>query len=288
VSKKVLSFLIFVFVAPILWAQDQVIEPETASIPAPEKPSEQRAMVKLTDFQTILMISLREKFPRLPGIFYSAHSCRLPEYGPVVTITLQLPAIYFTKPLLQELDRQKTLAEQQMSMIQKQIERQAEMIRLRARESELNQRIQLETNGKNKRSKTALVAFQTELTEVQKNLKELEATPAIESTSMNSTATTVLSDLDLEKMLASSYQQLIEKITTTVTNVLAEKAPVLADLNNRERITVTAHIRESFVSSQERSIIFTLHNDDIEKFRAGALDLNSLKQKVEVRNESPE
>jgi hypothetical protein len=145
----------------------------------------------------------------------------------------------------------------------------------------------LEINGKNKRSKTALTAFQTELTEVQKNLKELEATPAIASQGAP-IAADVLSDLDLEKMLASSYQQLIEKITTIVTNVLAEKAPVLADLNNRERITVTAHIRESFVSSQERSIIFTLHNDDVEKFRTGTLDLNALKQKVEVRNESPE
>lgn len=286
-NKKILSLLIFVFVAPILWAQDQVIEPETTSIPASEKPPEPHTMVKLTDFQTILMMSLREKFPRLPGIFYSAHSCRLPDYGPVVTITLQLPAIYFTRPLLQELDRQKALAEQQMSMVQKQIERQAEMIRLRARESELNQRIEVEVSAK-KRSKTALNAFQTELTEVQKNLKELEATPAIESTAVSSTAATVLSDLDLEKMLATSYQQLIEKITTTVTNVLAEKAPVLADLNNRERITVAAHIRESFVSSQERSIIFTLHNDDVEKFRSGNLDINALKQKVEVRNEAPE
>jgi hypothetical protein len=287
VNKKILSLLIFVFVAPILWAQDQVIDPETASIPSSEKPPEQRSMVKLTDFQTILMIALREKFPRLPGIFYSAHSCRLPDYGPVVTITLQLPAIYFTRPLLQELDRQKALAEQQMSMVQKQIERQAEMIRLRARESELNQRIEVEVSAK-KRSKTALNAFQTELAEVQKNLKELEATPALESTAVSSTTATVLSDLDLEKMLATSYQQLIEKITTTVTNVLAEKAPVLADLNNRERITVTAHIRESFVSSQERSIIFTLHNDDVEKFRSGDLDINALKQKVEIRNESPE
>ncbi|MCI0614780.1 hypothetical protein L0244_17455 [bacterium] len=285
-NKKILPLLIFVFVAPVLWAQDQVIEPETASITSPEKPPE-RAMVKLTDFQTILMISLREKFPRLPGIFYSAHSCRLPEYGPVVTITLQLPAIYFTRPLLQELDRQKRLAEEQMTMVQKQIERQAEMLRLRGRESELTQRIQVEVTGK-KRNKAALAAFQTELTEVQKNLKELEASPTVGSSQGSATAADVLSDLDLEKMLATSYKQLVEKITTIVTNVLAEKAPVLADLNNRERITVTAHIRESFVSSQERSIIFTLHNDDVEKFRNGTLDLNALKQKVEVRNESPE
>lgn len=286
-NRKILPLLIFVFVGPVLWGQDQVIEPETVSIPAPEKTPDPRAMVKLTDFQTILMISLREKFPRLPGIFYSAHSCRLPEYGPVVTITLQLPAIYFTRPLLQELDRQKRLAEEQMTMVQKQIERQAEMIRLRARESELTQRIQVEVTGK-KRSKAAVAAFQTELTEVQKNLKELDASPAVGSTQFSSTAAEVLSDLDLEKMLATSYQQLIEKITTTVSNVLAEKAPVLADLNNRERITVTAHIRESFVSSQERSIIFTLHNDDVDKFRNGTLDLNALKQKIEVRNESPE
>ena len=224
-NKKILPLLIFVFVAPVLWAQDQVIEPETASIPAPENLPENRSMVKLTDFQTILMISLREKFPRLPGIFYSAHSCRLPEYGPVVTITLQLPAIYFTRPLLQELDRQKRLAEEQMNMVQKQIERQAEMIRLRARESELTQRIQVEVTGK-KRSKAALATFQTELTEVQKNLKELEASTAVGSSQVSTTTAEVLSDLDLEKMLASSYQQLIEKITTTVTNVLAEKAPV--------------------------------------------------------------
>jgi hypothetical protein len=284
VNRKILSLFILMFLPPLLWAQDQIIEPETVSIPAPEKQT-QRALVKLKDFQTILMISLREKFPRLPGIFYSAHSCRLPEYGPVVNLTLQLPAIYFTKPLLQELDRQKRLAEEQMSMVQKQIERQAEMIRLRARESELVQRIQLETSAK-KRSKAALTAFQTELTEVQSNLKELESSPSFGSP--NTTAPDVLSDLDLEKMLASSYQQLIEKITTTVTNVLAEKAPVLAELNNRERITVTAHIRESFVSSQERSIIFTLHNDDVEKFRNGTFDLATLKQKVEIRNESPE
>lgn len=283
--KKLLPLFILFFVTPLLRAQDQIIEPETVSIAVPEKAKE-RALVKLRDFQTILMISLREKFPRLPGIFYSAHSCRLPEYGPVVTLTLQLPAIYFTKPLLQELDRQKRLAEEQMSMVQKQIERQAEMIRLRGRESELTQRIQVEVSAK-KRSKTALNTFQAELTEVQKNLKELESAPIVGS-SISTSAADVLSDLDLEKMLASSYQQLIEKITTTVTNVLAEKAPVLADLNNQERITVTAHIRESFVSSQERSIIFTLHNDDVEKFRNGTYDLNALKQKVEIRNESSE
>jgi hypothetical protein len=73
-----------------------------------------------------------------------------------------------------------------------------------------------------------------------------------------------------------------------VRNVLAEKAAVLGDLKENERITVTAHIRESFVSNQERSIIFTLNNTDIESFRAGILDLNGLKEKVQVRNESPE
>ncbi len=282
-NKKILPLLMLIFVAPLLWAQDQIFEPD-APTPVPVRPTD-RPLVKLRDFQTILMISLREKFPRLPGIFYSAHSCRLPEYGPVVTLTLQLPAIYFTKPLLQELDRQKKIAEEQMNLVQKQIERQAEMIRLRARESELSQRIQVEVSAK-KRSKTALNTFQAELTEVQKNLKELETGQTVASPV--SVSSEMLSDLDLEKMLVTSYQQLIEKITSTVTNVLAEKAPVLADLNNSERITVTAHIRESFVSSQERSIIFTLHNDDVEKFRSGIFDLNTLKQKVEIRNEPHE
>jgi hypothetical protein len=240
--------------------------------------------VKLRDFQTILITSLRQEFPRLPGVFYSAHSCRLPEYGPVVSMTLQLPVIYFTRPLMQELGRRQKMAEEQAKLVRSQIERAATLIRLRSREAELVERISLEDSAK-KKNKINISSLQTELDEVRKNLADIDTDDAGPTTLQ---ASELFSEVDLEKMLASNYQQLIEKITSTVRNVLAQKAAVLADVKENERITVTAHIRESFVSNQERSIIFTLGNSDIEAFRAGTLDLNGLKQKVQVRNESPE
>ncbi len=287
-SKILAVLMLAAFAIPIrliaqeeLGPSEEVIAPETI---VPESATD-RSFVKLHDFQTILITSLRQQFPRLPGVFYSAHSCRLPEYGPVVSMTLQLPVIYFTKPLMQELGRRQQMAEAQAKIMKSQIERAATLLRLRSREAELVERIDLEDDAK-KKNKINLIPLQTELVEVRKNLADLDTgqVPA----SNTSPSAELLSEVDMEKMLASSYQQLLEKITSTVRNVLAEKASVLADLRQNERITITAHIRESFVSSQERSIIFTLRNSDVESFRAGAFDMNGLKQKIEVRNEPSE
>ncbi|HSE40399.1 MAG TPA: hypothetical protein VLH08_06490 [Acidobacteriota bacterium] len=283
--SKILAVLIFTaFVIPIAAIAQEELTPSTEENPAASTVPPDRSLVKLRDFQTILITSLRQEFPRLPGVFYSAHSCRLPEYGPVVSMTLQLPVIYFTRPLMQELGRRQKMAEEQAKVVRSQIERAATVIRLRSREAELVERINLEDSAK-KKNKINISSLQTELGEVRKNLADLDAEDAAP---LAPPASELFSEVDLEKMLATSYQQLIEKITSTVRNVLAEKAAVLGDLKENERITVTAHIRESFVSNQERSIIFTLNNTDIESFRAGILDLNGLKQKVQVRNESPE
>jgi hypothetical protein len=287
-SKILAVVMLTVFAIPgVLRAQEELGPSDEAIAPeaiAPQNSSD-RSFVKLRDFQTILITTLRQEFPRLPGVFYSAHSCRLPEYGPVVSMTLQLPAIYFTRPLLKELTQRQAWAEEQANILKSQLERAASLIRLRSREAELVERINLEY-GTKKKNKVSLTSLQTELDEVRKNLADLE--PQQIQTSTTPPSSELLSEVDLEKMLASSYQQLIEKITTTVRNVLAEKASVLADLRESERITITAHIRESFVSSQERSIIFTLRNSDVESFRAGQFDINALKQKIEVRNEPPE
>jgi hypothetical protein len=284
-SKFLAVMMLTAFTIPgLLRAQEELGLSEETIVPETIAPqiTPERSLVKLRDFQTILITSLRQEFPRLPGVFYSAHSCRLPEYGPVVSMTLQLPAIYFTRPLLKELSQRQEWAEKQASIMKSQLERAATLIRLRSREAELVDRMNVEYSSK-KKNKVTLTSLQTELDEVRKNLADLE--PQQIQTPPSSE---LLSEVDLEKMLASSYQQLIEKITTTVRNVLAEKASVLADLRESERITITAHIRESFVSSQERSIIFTLRNSDVESFRAGQFDLNALKQKIEVRNEPPE
>jgi hypothetical protein len=287
-NKTIFTVLLVLLSTGALLAQGEetpVYEEENlspqAAIATPQITPE-RNIVQLRDFQSVLLISLRQQFPRLPGMFSVAHSCRLPEYGPVISLTLQLPAVYFTRPLLQELEKQKQIAEQQAERWRHQIERTAELIRLKARESELTEQLQTEISAKRK-AKASNAALQLELEQVRKNLRELESGPSLSSVSVSSDPNY---EVDLEKMLAENYQQLLQRITSSVRDILADKAPSLADVRENERITVTAHIRESFVSSQERSIVFTLRHSDIEDYRSGKIDLNGLKEKIEIRNES--
>ena len=77
-SKIAAVLMLSVFLVPeLLFAQEEI----PPSLVEPEAIPQERSLVKLRDFQTILITSLRQEFPRLPGVFYSAHSCRLPEYG---------------------------------------------------------------------------------------------------------------------------------------------------------------------------------------------------------------
>jgi hypothetical protein len=275
--------------ASILIAQDQ-----TETTPPPPAPGDEiydelapatppsRGLVKLQDFETIVVASLREEFPRLSGIFTSVHACRLPDYGPVVSIALQLPAFYFTRPVLQELERRQKIAEQQALRVRSEIERAAQTIRLKAREAELVDQMDM-AYGSKKKTKVVLIGLQKELEDVRKSIKELD-TP-VENVSEAVPDVERVQEVDLEKMILASHQQLIGRITVAIKDILAEKAPSLADVKASERISITAHVRDSFMSNRERSIIFVLNGTDIEAYRKGDLDLAALKNKVLVKLE---
>jgi hypothetical protein len=147
--SRVLFLLFFVTVAH---AQEDPVPPEEdPSVPAVVAPaSPAPAPIKVHDMEGLTLSALRKEFPRLSGVFASAHSCRLPEYGPLVSVTIQLPSFYFTKPVLQELDRRQRAAEEQARKVRIQLERTAQLISLRSKESSLLERIEWEGSSKTK------------------------------------------------------------------------------------------------------------------------------------------
>lgn len=263
--------------APPTPPDDEIYEALVPAIPPP------RGLVKLQDFETIVVAALRQEFPRLSGIFTSVHACRLPDYGPVISITLQLPAFYFTRPVLQELERRQKIAEKQALRVRSQIERAAQIIRLKAREAELLDQMDV-AYGSKKKTKIVLTGLQKELEDVRKSIKELD-TPETDTVTEQVSNVEQVQEVDLEKMILDSHQQLIGRITMAIKDILAEKAPSLADVKSMERISITAHVRDSFMSNRERSIIFVLNGTDVEAYRKGALDLAALKNKVLVKLE---
>lgn len=279
--------LFLVLVAPQVMAQEQPLEqneiPEEAFAPADTPVS--RGLVKLQDFEMLVIASLRQEFPRLSGIFTSVHACRLPEYGPIISITLQLPAFYFTRPVLQELERRQKIAEQQANRVRTELDRAAQTFKLKAREAELQDRMQLEYGSK-KNTKIVLANLEKELEEVRKVIKELDAQTQTSVVSLRTSSDDPVQDnIGLEKMIQASHQQLIQRITASMKDVLARKAPSLADVKETERISITAHIRDSFLSSRERTVIFVLKGTDVEAYRKGQLDFAALKNKVLVKVE---
>src|SRR5205085_12394844 len=120
--------------------------------------------------------SLQHEFPRLPGIFPSLHSCHLPDYGPLVVITVQPPALYLTRPVLQELEKRQRLAEQQAQVFRQQIDRASQIIKLKAREAELMQQITMQSASK-KSQKTMVPMLQQDLADVRRNLGGLQVDP---------------------------------------------------------------------------------------------------------------
>lgn len=279
--------LLLVLVAPQVMAQEQPLEqneiPEEAFAPA--NPPVSRGLVKLQDFEMLVIASLRQEFPRLSGIFTSVHACRLPDYGPVISITLQLPAFYFTRPVLQELERRQKLAQQQANRVRTELDRAAQMFKLKAREAELQDRMQLEYGSK-KNTKLVIANLEKELEEVRKAIKEHEIQTQSSTIFLRTSNDDSLQDeVDLEKMIQASHQQLIQRITASMKDVLAQKAPSLADVKEAEKISITAHIRDSFLSNRERTVIFVLNGTDVEAYRKGDLNLAALKNKVLVKIE---
>ena len=263
--------------APASSAQDQ--NNVQLELPAEQ---EQPATIHATEMDVVALAALRKEFPRLSGVFASAHSCRLPDYGPFVSVTIQLPSFYFTRPILQELDRRQRVAEDQARKVHDQLERASKVINLRSKEAGLMQRIEWEESSKTK-SKDTIDDLQTQLTEVRKSLDSLEsAQPQMVVVEESMT----LSGVDLNKMLIANYQQLIQRVTVAMRNSLAENAPRIQDLKDTERVSINAFIRDNIMGSPGKSILFILNHKDIEDFKAGRIDLDALRQRVVVQDDT--
>jgi len=247
-----------------------------------EVSTEQSAAIHVQDMEVVALTALRKEFPRLSGVFASAHSCRLPDYGPFVSVTIQLPAYYFTRPILQELDRRQRAAEEEARKVRDQLERAAQVISLRSKEAGLMQKIEWEESSKTK-SKDTIEDLQNQLTDVRKTLSSLDSQlPQVVVVEESMT----LSDVDLNKMLVANYQQLIQRVTVAMRNSLAENAPRIADLKDTERVSINAFIRDNILGSPGKSILFILNHKDIEDFKAGRIDLDTLRQRVVVQDDN--
>jgi hypothetical protein len=123
------------------------------------------------------------------------------------------------------------------------------------------------------------------LDEVRKSIKQLEGQTQMSVSLRTGEDDPVPDDVGLEKMIQASHQQLVQRIASTMKDVLAQRAPSLADVKEFERISITAHIRDSFLSNRERTLIFVLNGSDVEAYRKGRLNLSALKNKVLVKVE---
>jgi hypothetical protein len=262
----------FSLLAALLCAQE---------MPAQTAVKEEPPVLKLREFESLTVNALRREFPRLPGIFSSSSSCRLPEYGPMVSVTLQLPAYYFTRPVLLELERRQRAAEEQARKIRLQIDRAAQLINLRAREAALEDRIDKERSGKKKSE--SLEALENDLVEVRKALRSLDTT-ATETVSVKTTEQETMSEVDLNKMIVANYQQMLQRVTAAMKNHLAENGPRI-DLHDAERVSINAQVRDNFLPNQNKSIVFVLDAKDISDFKEGRIDFSALKEKVLVRHQ---
>lgn len=260
-----------------------LIDPELLDSIPPEAFQYNSDRADLNHFQRNLVDTLRLEFPRLPGIFTSVHSFRLPDYGPLILINVQPPAFYFTRPVLAQLEEHQRAAEEQARLIGEQIDRAAQFIRLKAKEADLIQRIDLEMSSK--KGKKEVVSLQKDLEDVRKNLSSLEG-PEVFSQSISIRMNSV--DVDLDKMIAKNYQQLIERLTAVLKDTLAETAPLLSDLKDNEKICINAHVRQNLTGSEDQSILFVLSHSDIEAYRSGQFDLDALKQRIAITKEKEE
>jgi hypothetical protein len=273
----------FIALALVLLVNGFVFGQDTpASAPAPSGPT----TIKIPDLEGLTLAALRKEFPRLPGMLAAVHSCRLPDYGPLISVSIQLPAYFFTRPVLAELERRQKIAEEQTRKVRTQIEKAAQVITLRAREATLVESIDKENSSKRK-NKQNVNTLQNDLSEVRKTLASLESDESEEDV-----APIALSDplpeVDLNKMLQSNYQQMIDKISEAMKNTLVENGPKIQDLRENERIGLNAFIRDSMLGNQGKTIIFVLNNADIQAFRKGEIDLPALKQKIVVKYENRE
>jgi hypothetical protein len=261
--------------ASFLSAQDA-----PAVSPGPARTKDEIRILRLKDFERITMEALRQELPRFSTMFASVHSCRLPDYGPLISITLQPPPYYFTRPVLVELERRQRIAEEQARRIRNEIDRAAQVISLKAREAGVLERVEIARSSKKKSDQANL---EKELAEIRKSLQELE--PEQEGEESFAVSVERINELDLTKMMLSNYEQLIKKLTVVMKKNLSENGVRLVDVGAEDRVCITTHIRENFVGNQEKSLIFLLNGSDIQAFRNGAIDLPTLTEKVVIKQD---
>jgi len=276
-ARQVAGFGIGFLIAVVSFAQEQTTP---AVPPGPELSAPVQRTLRVQDFEGLTIQAVREEFPRLPGFFASSHSCRLPEYGPVVSITIQPPAFFFTRPVLLELERRQKIAEQQARRVQTQIERASQFISLKAKEASLQEKVDIERSKKKGKSVEVL---EKDLGELRSQIAAMESTSPTQEQFMITESS--IDDLDLNRMISANYQQLLERVTEAMKDTLAEKGVWIADIGENEKIGITAYIRDSFLGNQEKVIILVLNGSDIQAFHNGELDLPSLKQRVLVKHE---
>lgn len=272
--------LIFLIAPVILEAQDAEEEVASEEISAPVARSIPR--IKLQEFETILVSYLRQQF-RASGVFATVQSCRLPDYGPVVTVTIQPPPYYFTRPVLLELDRRQKIAEKQADRIRAQFERTAQIVKLKVKEAELLEQIRLETIKK--KAKANVSGIEEDLGKVRKTLIELESAAPVEPFPLPSPDN--VTEVDLNKMMAENYQDLLMKLTVIMKTVLAENAASLMEEGD-SRICISTTIRDNFLGNQEKNLLFLLSGSDVEGFRNGTTDLKALQEQVLVTSRKEE
>jgi hypothetical protein len=287
---------LLVAVSPFLWAQEQegtqdqveqgapmtqFYEFHSLDMFGPEDFQYTPVQTDLGQFERNLVVRLQRAFPRLPGMLNAVHSFRLPDYGPLVIISLQPPTIYFTRPVLQQLEEHSRIAEAQARMVREQIDRAAQIMRLKAKESDLLEQISLVEGSK--KNKKDVVAMQKDLEDIHKGLASLESP---QSPSETMTINLGPSELDLDRMLSQNYQQMVDRLTVVLKNSIAETAPALSELKAGEKVCVTARIRRGLSGGADQSILFVITDSDLEAFRKGQLDLEALKQKITITKDT--
>jgi len=262
-----------------LFAQDQLAPaPPPLSASAQSQPKS----LRLEDFEELALAAVRREFPRLPGFSAASHSCRLPDYGPLISIAVQPPAYYFTRPILLELERRQRIAEEQARRMREEIDRASQIITLKAREAVLME--QIESERTRKKNSTKAEDMEKDLTEVRKAISAFDSRPQLQQQTVIVIGDP-LREADLNKLMLSNYQQLVDRLGNAMKSTLAENAASIEDLKSDEHVCITAHIGENFTANREKSMIFVLKGDDIQAFRKGSIDLPQLKQRVITRVE---
>lgn len=292
VVRVAVIFLTLLLGMPLLaLAQDAAEQQPTAVAPVEEQtqpapvgaagPSQ--VTLKLSEFQDQMLISLQREFPRLPDFFASAHTCRLPGYGPMVTIIIQPPAFFFTAPMLQQLERWQRDAEMRAARIRGQIDQASRLIQLKNKEANLEQQLELEYSTNKKQPKPRVAGLQRDLAEVRQAIQQIENQPVAEVSMTGVEEDDPAAGIDLDKMIQQRYVDLINRVTAGIRTALAQNAPLLKDIGPSDHISIAAHIRENLMTNQEKTVLLVIAGSDIDAFRKGSLSQKQLQDRIQIQ-----